>query len=95
MREDDVPRCYCYLLECADGSYYTGWTTEPRRRVREHNQGQGARYTRSRLPVTLRYLEEQEDQSSAMSREYQIKQLSHEEKAALARSWEDGNKQGN
>ena len=77
---------YCYMLECADGSYYTGWTTDPERRVREHNAGRGARYTRSRRPVRMVYLEACPDKRAAMRREYEIKQLSHEGKKALAKS---------
>jgi len=57
---------YCYILECSDGTYYTGWSTEPERRLREHNSGAGARYTRSRRPVRLVYLEELPDKSSAL-----------------------------
>ena len=74
---------YCYIVECADGSYYTGWTTDPERRVREHNRGRGARYTRSRRPVRLIYLEEQPDRVSAMQRERAIKALTREEKHQL------------
>jgi putative endonuclease len=44
---------FCYILECSDGSYYTGWTTDPQRRLRQHNRGIGARYTRSHGPVRL------------------------------------------
>lgn len=49
---------FCYILECADGTYYIGWTTDPQRRLLQHNAGRGARYTRSRRPVRLVYLEE-------------------------------------
>jgi putative endonuclease len=80
--EDEV--CYTYILECADGTFYTGWTTDLDRRLEEHNQGLGARYTRSRLPVRLHYREQHRDRSSAMQREYQLKQLSHREKARMA-----------
>ncbi len=76
---------YCYLLECADGTYYTGWTTDPARRLAQHNAGRGARYTRSRRPVRLVYLETLPDRISAMKRERAIKSLSHQEKAALVR----------
>lgn len=77
---------YCYLLRCANGSYYTGWTTDPNRRVREHNAGRGARYTRMNGPVELVYVEEVEDHSAALKREAQIKRYSHTRKAALAQS---------
>jgi len=74
---------WVYVLECADGTFYTGYTTDPERRVAEHNAGEGAKYTRGRRPVELRYTEECASRSAALSREYEIKQLSHDEKAAL------------
>lgn len=74
---------YCYIVECADGTYYTGWATDPERRLRLHNAGRGARYTRSRRPVRLVYLEPQPDRSSAMKRERALKALSHEQKRNL------------
>jgi len=78
---------YCYILECADGSYYTGWTKDPAKRLLKHNQGQGAKYTRFRRPVQLVYLEECEDQVSAMRRENRIKSLRHAEKKKLIDSY--------
>jgi putative endonuclease len=74
---------YCYMLECADGSYYTGWTTDPQRRLRQHNAGRGARYTRMHRPVHLVYVEPQPDQSSAMRRELALKAMHHARKKAL------------
>ena len=78
--------CYCYILECADGTYYTGWSTDPERRVRTHNLGRGARYTRSRRPVRLVHVEECPDRASAMKRERAIKALSREQKQKIIRS---------
>ena len=75
--------CYCYILQCSDGTYYTGWTTDPERRLRQHNRGKGARYTRYRRPVRLVYVEEQPDRSSAMRREFKIKQMSRKAKGKL------------
>jgi len=75
--------CYCYILECADGTYYTGWTTDPERRVKQHNKGIGARYTKTRRPVKLVYLEEQSDKISAMKRERAIKTLPRKKKMEL------------
>ncbi len=72
-----------YVLECADGSFYTGYTTDLERRVAEHNSGAGAKYTRGRTPVTVRYYEQYASRSAAMSREYEIKQLRREEKVRL------------
>ena len=74
---------YCYILECADGTFYTGWTTDPERRLKQHNKGAGARYTRSRLPVKIVYLEPQPDRRTAMKRERAIKRLSRERKKKL------------
>ena len=75
--------CYCYIVECADGTYYTGWTVNPERRVATHNQGRGARYTRMRLPVRLVYVEEQPDRTAAMKRERAIKKMTRERKRKL------------
>jgi putative endonuclease len=74
---------YCYILECSDGTYYTGWSTEPERRLCQHNRGTGARYTRSRRPVRLVYLEELPDKSAALKRERAIKALSRPRKQKL------------
>ena len=74
---------YCYIVECVDGTFYTGWTTDPERLTRQHNAGRGAKYTRTRRPVRLVYVEEQPDRSSAMKREMAIKSLSRERKKKL------------
>jgi putative endonuclease len=77
---------YTYMLRCADGTLYTGWSTDPLRRAAAHNAGKGAKYTRSRLPVELVYQESFPTKQEAMRREWQIKQLSREEKLALIAS---------
>ena len=74
---------YTYVVKCSDGSLYTGWTTDVTRRVKEHNEGKGAKYTKSRRPVELVYYEAFETKQEAMKREYAIKQLSREEKEKL------------
>ena len=74
---------YTYILRCADGSLYTGWTNDLSARVAAHNAGAGAKYTRSRRPVELVYYEEHDTKESAMRRERQIKQLTRKEKLAL------------
>lgn len=75
---------FCYILECADGTYYTGWTTDPQRRTRQHNQGnRGAAYTRQRRPARLVFVEEQPDRASAMRRERAIKKFNRRQKQAL------------
>jgi putative endonuclease len=78
---------FCYMLECADGSYYTGWTTDPARRERQHNRGVGARYTRTHCPVRLVYIEPQADRRSAMLRELALKRLTHAQKRVLAEKY--------
>lgn len=75
--------CYCYIVECSDGTYYTGWTTDPERRVSQHNKGIGAKYTNTRRPVKLVYLETQPDRTTAMKRELAIKRLKREQKTRL------------
>lgn len=74
---------YVYVLRCADGTLYTGYTTDPERRVQEHATGEGAKYTRGRRPVALVHLERFDSRSSAQSREYEIKQFSRERKESL------------
>jgi putative endonuclease len=74
---------FVYVLECADGTYYTGWTTDLERRVAAHNAGQASRYTRIRRPVKLVYWEEQPDRSSAQQRELALKRLPRARKSAL------------
>ena len=74
---------YVYILKCADDTLYCGWTTDPDARLRAHNSGRGAKYTRSRLPVEIVYLEEFEDKHEALSREWHIKRMSREEKMEL------------
>lgn len=74
---------YVYILRCADGTLYCGWTTDLQERLAAHNAGTGAKYTRSRRPVRLAYYEEHEDRHEALSREWHIKRMSREEKLAL------------
>lgn len=69
-----------YVVKCADETLYTGYTTNLDKRIATHNKGQGAKYTRNRLPVTLLYYEEFPDKSSAMSAEYLFKQKTRQEK---------------
>ena len=77
---------YVYILRCYDGSLYTGWTTDLKQRVKAHNEGKGAKYTRSRRPVELVYHEEFGTKSEALKREAAIKRLSREEKLPLINS---------
>ncbi len=74
---------FAYILRCADNSLYCGYTTDPIAREKTHNSAKGAKYTRSRLPVKLVYVEEYADKSSALKREAALKRLSHAEKEKL------------
>ena len=77
---------FCYMLRCADGTLYTGWTNDLEERVRTHNAGKGGKYTRSRLPVELVYREELDTREEAMSREWHLKRLTRREKLRLIES---------
>lgn len=74
---------YVYILTCSDGTLYTGWTNDIEKRVKAHNEGKGAKYTKARRPVTLSYTESFETKSEAMKREAAIKKLSRAEKLKL------------
>lgn len=74
---------FVYILECADGTYYTGWTTDVQAREKAHNSGNGAKYTRCRLPVRVIYQERLESKSEAMKREAAIKKLTRTQKEKL------------
>ncbi len=77
---------YTYIVRCGDGTLYTGYTNDPEKRLRAHNEGKGAKYTRGRLPVELVYCEEYDSKEEAMSREWHIKQMSREAKESLITS---------
>ena len=66
---------YTYIVRCNDGTYYTGWTNDIEKRVKTHNEGKGAKYTKTRRPVTLVYYESFQTKEEAMRREYRIKHL--------------------
>lgn len=74
---------YVYILECADNTLYAGYTTDLDKRIKVHNKGKGAKYTRARLPVKLIYSEIAENKSEALKREYKIKQLTRTQKEEL------------
>ena len=80
---------YTYMVECSDGTLYTGWTNNIEKRIEIHNSGKGAKYTRSRLPVELKYYETFTTKREAMQREYQIKQLSRQDKLKLIKEFEN------
>ncbi|EOS73804.1 hypothetical protein C817_04921 [Dorea sp. 5-2] len=74
---------YTYILRCRDGTLYTGWTNDIEKRVKAHNEGKGAKYTKARLPVKLVYSEAFETKTEAMKREYAIKRMRREAKEKL------------
>ena len=74
---------YTYIVECSDGTLYTGYTNDLEKRIKAHNGGKGAKYTRSRLPVCLVYFEEYETKELAQSREWHIKRLTRAKKLEL------------
>ena len=77
---------YTYILECKDGTYYTGWTNNLEKRLKDHNEGRGAKYTKARLPVSLIYHEEFQTKEEAMRREYAIKHMTRSEKENLIKA---------
>ena len=79
---------FVYMVECADKTLYTGWTTDVERRLKAHNAGRGAKYTRERGPVRLVYIEEVADRRAAMKRELEIKRMARAKKLQLIGSEE-------
>lgn len=77
---------YTYLVRCADESFYAGWTNDIEKRMKAHNEGNGAKYTKPRRPVKLAYVERYDTKSEAMKREAALKKLSHRQKEELAAS---------
>lgn len=75
--------CFVYILKCADGTLYTGWTNNLEKRMDKHNAGNGAKYTRGRLPVEMVYFETFETKEEAMSREFNIKRMNRSQKIEL------------
>ena len=78
---------YAYLVRCSDNSLYAGWTNNIEKRLKAHNDGTGAKYTKSRCPVTLAYLEAFDTRSEAMKREAALKKMTHKQKEELAADW--------
>jgi putative endonuclease len=79
----DLQENFTYMLRCCDGSFYIGWTNDIQARVAAHNAGKGAKYTRARRPVELVYYEKFATKQEAMSREWHLKKLTHEQKRLL------------
>ena len=83
MQNDNIKEYYTYMVECADGTLYSGFTTNLEKRLAAHNSGKGAKYTRSRLPVKLVYYESFASRQEAQRREWQLKQLTRKKKLEL------------
>ena len=81
----NLTKYFIYIARCNDGSLYTGYTIDIKKREQQHNEGKGASYTRMRLPVKIVYHEELQTRSAAMKRECQIKRLTKKEKESLIR----------
>lgn len=79
---------YTYIVKCSDDTFYTGWTNNLEKRIRDHNVGKGAKYTKSRRPVELVYYETFSQKEDAMRREYAIKQLNRAGKRKLVENFE-------
>ncbi len=79
----ETKKNYTYIVRCKDGSLYTGWTNDLEKRIKAHNDGTGAKYTKTRRPVELVYYEEHETKVAAMKREYEIKHLPKNKKEEL------------
>ncbi len=79
---------YVYMVRCSDNTLYTGWTTNLTLRIKTHNSGKGAKYTKPRLPVKLVYAEEYECRSDALRREREIKKLTKRAKENLVKSYQ-------
>jgi putative endonuclease len=83
VKNENANRHFVYIVECSDGTLYTGYTVDIDRRIKEHNSGEGAKYTRGRNPVKLIYKESFNSRSDAQKREYEIKQLPRSKKEEL------------
>ena len=86
---------YTYILQCSDGTYYTGWTNDLEKRLDAHNTGKGAKYTKTRRPVTLMYYEMFATIEEDIYREYWIKLLNRKKKTELIEKWRGENKKNN
>lgn len=82
-KKETTQNNYTYILKCSDGTLYTGWTNDLTKRLKAHNDGRGAKYTKTRRPVVLAYYESFCSKEEAMRREYEIKHLTRKEKEKL------------
>lgn len=90
MAASDAARpkaAFVYMVRCTDGTLYTGWSTDPAARLRAHQSGKGAKYTRAHGAAALAYVEKCADRRAAMRREYALKQLPKAQKERLCAAW--------
>lgn len=87
MLQNTTVSAYTYIVKCSDNTLYTGWTNNLEKRIKTHNAGKGAKYTKSRLPVTLVYYETFQTKEEAMRREWEIKHLTRNKKLQLLTSF--------
>lgn len=87
MPQNTTASAYTYIIKCSDNTLYTGWTNNLKKRIKTHNAGKGAKYTKSRLPVTLVYYETFQTKEEAMRREWEIKHLTRAKKLQLLASF--------
>ena len=88
-KKETIQKNYTYILKCSDGTLYTGWTNDLTKRLKAHNDGRGARYTKTRRPVVRAYYESFSSKEEAMRREYEIKHLTRKEKEKLIQNQKD------
>ena len=81
---------YTYIVRCSDGTLYTGWTNNLEKRIKDHNDGRGAKYTKPRRPVALEYYEEFRTKEEAMRREWEIKRMSRGDKLSIVMAGQPG-----
>ena len=93
MKKQKEEKNFTYILKCSDGTFYTGWTNELKKRLKAHNEGKGAKYTKTRRPVALQYYEVFASREEAMRREYQIKRLPRKRKEELIENYQEYQKE--
>ena len=93
MKKQKEEKNFNYILKCSDGTFYTGWTNDLKKRLKAHNEGKGAKYTKTRRPVALQYYEVFASREEAMRREYQIKRLPRKRKEELIENYQEYQKE--
>ena len=89
MKKQKEEKNFTYILKCSDGTFYTGWTNDLKKRLKAHNEGKGAKYTKTRRPVALQYYEVFASREEAMRREYAIKHMTRRAKLGLVMNYKE------